>query len=74
MLTSPRDPVLAVQRLAPTGAILGLYNFSEHWQQMPGAWLRDHGVTGWHDALSDAAVTLHDDHLTLPPFGRVWLQ
>jgi len=74
MLPCPRDPVLAQQRLAPTGAILGLYNFSEHWQQLPGTWLRDHGVTEWHDALSDAAVTLHDGQMALPPFGRVWLQ
>ncbi|MBL9056246.1 MAG: alpha-amylase, partial [Rhodobacteraceae bacterium] len=74
VLPCPRDPVLAMQRLAPTGAILGLYNFSEHWQQVPGRWLRDHGLLEGYDALSDANVTLHDDQLALPPFGRVWLR
>ncbi len=73
ILQSARDPVFAVQRLAPTGPITCLFNFAETWQHIPGAWLRAQGVTRWHDALSDQAVMLHDDHLALPPFARVWL-
>jgi amylosucrase len=30
-------------------------------------------VTDMRDILSDATVTLHDDMLALPPYGRVWL-
>lgn len=73
ILQTGRDPIFAVQRQAPTAAILCLFNFSEHWQHLPGGWLRDHGVTRFHDALSDAQVHLHDDRLALPPFARVWL-
>lgn len=65
--------VFAVQRQAPTGGILCLFNFSEHWQHLSGNWLRAHGVTQFHDALSDMGVTLHGDQLALPPFARVWL-
>ena len=67
------DPVFAVQRQAPTGPILCLFNFSNHWQHVSGAWLQAHGVTHWHDELSDEIVTLHGDHLALPPYARVWL-
>ncbi len=73
ILTTGRDPVFAVQRLDPSGPILCLFNFAEQWQHIPGDWLRRHGVAQWHDALSDRAVLLHDDHLALPPFARVWL-
>ena len=73
ILTAPPASVFAVQRIAPTGPILCLFNFADTWVNLPGQWLRDAGVGFWHDALSDQAVTLHDDHLTLPPFARVWL-
>ena len=73
ILTAPHAAVFAVQRRAPTGAILCLFNFSETWVSLPAAWLRSSGVTLWHDALSDQRVTLDHDHLALPPFGRVWL-
>jgi amylosucrase len=73
ILQTGRDPVFAVQRLDPTGPITCLFNFSEHWQHIPGGWLRAQGVVRWHDELSDKRVMLHDDHLALPPFARVWL-
>ena len=73
ILTAPTSSVFAVQRQAPTGPILCLFNFAETWVNLPGQWLRDTGVTLWHDALSDQPVTLHDDQLALPPFARVWL-
>lgn len=73
ILPTGQPPIFAVQRQAPTGNILCLFNFSEHWQHVSGGWLRAQGVTQFHDALSDAPVILHGDHLALPPFARVWL-
>ena len=73
ILTTGPAPVFAVQRQAPTAAILCLFNFSEGWQHLSGDWLRANGVSAFHDALSDAPVHLHGDQLALPPFGRVWL-
>jgi amylosucrase len=73
ILTTGLDAVFGVQRQAPTGAILCLFNFSEHWQHLSGDWLRANGVTQFHDALSDSAVALHGDQLALPPYARVWL-
>lgn len=65
--------LLAFARRAPQGGILCLFNFTESWQQVSGDWLRFQGVTDMRDILSDATVTLHDDMLALPPYGRVWL-
>ncbi len=65
--------LFAVQRGAPTGPILCLFNFSHHWQHVAGGWLQAQGITHWHDALSDQIVTLHGDYLALPPYARVWL-
>lgn len=65
--------LLAFARRAPQGGILCLFNFTESWQQISGDWLRFQGVTDMRDILSDATVTLHDDMLALPPYGRVWL-
>lgn len=73
ILSTGNAAIFAVQRQAPTAAILCLFNFSENWQDLPGAWLRDNGVTAFHDALSQSPVQLHNDHLALPPFARVWL-
>ncbi len=65
--------VFAFARITPTGNMLCLFNFTETWQQVGGQWLRDQGVTRFHDAISDSTVPLVDDALVLPPFGRVWL-
>ena len=73
VLSTGNNALFAVQRRAPTQPILCLFNFSEHWQQLPGDWLRAQGVTTCHDALSDGAVQLHDGLLHLPPYARVWL-
>ena len=73
VLTAPAPSVFVVQRQAPTGAVLCLFNFAETWVNLSGQWLRETGVSLWYDALSDQPVTFHDDHLALPPFARVWL-
>ncbi|MBT9247175.1 alpha-amylase [Gemmobacter fulvus] len=73
VLEAPLPGILAVARRAPTGVVLCLFNVTERWQNLPVAWLRDQGVTRFHDALSDAPVTDHDGQIVLPPHARVWL-
>jgi len=65
--------VFAFSRIAPSGILLCLFNFTENWQHLPGQWLRDQGVAEFWDALGDASLEMNDDILTLPPYGRVWL-
>ncbi len=65
--------VFAFVRAAPTGALLGLFNMTEHWQNLPEAVARAQGVTHMHDALSDAPVYSHHGQIALPPYARVWL-
>ena len=70
----PGHPGLfAFARLAPTGVMLGLFNMTEQWINLPESMARSHGVTQMHDALSDHAVTAHDGNIALPPYARVWL-
>ncbi|MGL4237686.1 amylosucrase [Tabrizicola sp.] len=73
VVSSGNNAVLAFQRLAPTGTLLGLFNFTESWQNIPDHWARALGVTAMHDALSDAPVTAHHGQIALPPYARVWL-
>jgi len=65
--------VFAFQRLAPTGTVLGLFNFTERWQHVPEAWARSMGAEALHDALSDQRVETHLGQIVLPPYARVWL-
>jgi len=73
VVASGNAAVFSFQRLAPTGTLLGLFNFTEHWQNVPEAWARAQGVTALHDALSDSAVGTHVGQIVLPPYARVWL-
>jgi amylosucrase len=65
--------VFAFQRLAPTGTLLGLFNFTESWLHVPAAWVHAQGCTLMHDALSDQPVTAYHGQIALPPYARVWL-
>ncbi|MDO9639022.1 MAG: amylosucrase [Pseudotabrizicola sp.] len=65
--------VFAFQRLAPTGVVLCLFNFTEHWQQVPEEWVRAQGVSQMHDMLSGHVVEMHHGAVALPPYARVWL-
>lgn len=65
--------LFAFTRIAPAGTLLCLFNFTENWQQLSGQWVRDQGIAAFWDALGEADVMLHDDILTLPPYGRMWL-
>ncbi len=67
------DAIFGFQRLAPTGTLLGLFNFTEHWQQVSEAWARSLGAQAMHDALSDHRVETHQGQIVLPPYARVWL-
>ncbi len=65
--------VFAFVRQSPTGALLGLFNMTEHWQNLPEAMARVQGITQMDDALSDAPVIAHHGQIALPPYARVWL-
>ena len=74
ILSAPIVGLLVVARRAPTGPLLGLYNFTESWSHLPEAWLRAQGVTALYDALSNAQVPVYDGNIALPPYARVWLR
>lgn len=67
------DGVFAYLRLAPTGPVLCLFNFTENWRHIPEDWARMQGVTLMHDALSDNAVHASGGVIALPSYARVWL-
>jgi amylosucrase len=69
-----QNGLFAFIRQAPTGALVCLFNFTEFWTTLRHDWVLAQGATRLHDALSDAAVTLDDGHLLLPPYARVWLR
>ncbi len=73
VVVSGKPGVLAFQRTAPTGVLLGLFNFTDQWQNLPETWAREQGVTRMWDALSDAPVETHHGQIALPPYARVWL-
>jgi len=73
VVPSGSDAVLAFQRPAPTGTLLGLFNFTEGWQEVGEAWARALGVSALHDALSDRPVETRHGRIVLPPHARVWL-
>ena len=68
----PNRAIFAFARLAPTGTILCLFNFSEQWQSLPTQWLDQQGLTRYHDLLSDHPIAVSDGQVWLPPYARVW--
>ena len=73
ILRTEAPGLFAFRRAAPTGAILGLFNFTESWQHLPEAWARGQGASRMHDLLSDEPVASHHGNIALPPYARVWL-
>ena len=73
VVSSGLPGVFSFLRQAPTGPLLCLFNFTEGWQPVSEAWLRAHGATMMHDALSDQSVEIDDGHIALPPYGQVWM-
>lgn len=73
VVPSGNDAVFAFQRLAPTGTLVGLFNFTEAWQQVSQGHMTALGVQAMHDVLSDQRVETHQGQIVLPPYARVWL-
>ena len=65
--------IFAFRRVSDEGPLLGIFNFSELWQNLPAAFARGQGIEKFHDALSNAKVLASKDQLQIPPYARVWL-
>jgi amylosucrase len=65
--------IFAFMRESDEGPLLGLFNFTELWQNVPDGFARAQGITKFHDALSDALVSTPNHQLQIPPYGRIWL-
>ncbi|MCX7890412.1 MAG: alpha-amylase family protein [Rhodobacteraceae bacterium] len=65
--------LFAFARRAPSGALVGLFNFTERWLDLPAERAAALGARRFHDALSDAPVETHGGAVVLPPYARVWL-
>ena len=66
--------VFAFARPAPAATVVCLFNVSPDHLVVERRWLREQGVTDFHDLLSDRLVSLYDDQLRLLPYSRVWLR
>ncbi len=73
VVASPVPGIFAFRRIAPTGTLLCLFNFSDAWRNLPEGWARAQGASHMVDALSENPVTPHGGELVLPPQARVWL-
>ncbi|WP_425040341.1 amylosucrase [Primorskyibacter sp. S187A] len=65
--------VFAFLRLAPTGPVLCLFNFSEETVMLSAEDMGAQGVSQFVDLLSDASLSLQDGAFALLPYGRVWV-
>ena len=66
--------LFAFVHAAPTGPLLCVFNFTEHWTSLPATFAHSQGITQMHDALSDQPVQTYDGRIPLPPYARVWLR
>jgi amylosucrase len=73
ILSCDTPGLFAFRRAAPTGALVCLFNFTEHWQHVPESWIRAQGASRMHDELSEAPVAVHHGNVALPPYARVWI-
>ncbi len=73
ILEPQNQSIFAFLRMGDEGPLLGIFNFSELWQNLPAAFARGHGIERFHDALSDASVMTPNEQLQIPPYGRIWL-
>ena len=74
VLHPPDERVFAFARPAPAATVVCLFNMGSDHLVIDGRWLREHGVSDFHDLLSDRPVGLHDDQLRLLPYSRIWLR
>jgi amylosucrase len=68
-----QDGLYAFVRQAPTGPIICVFNFTEHWSGLPVSWFTALGATQMHDHLSNAPVMGPEGGVPLPPYARVWV-
>ena len=74
ILDTGNPAIFAFARRAPTGAVLGLFNFTESWTALPMHWARAQGASLFQDALSGSVVGDGTGMIPLPPYGRLWLR
>ena len=72
VLDTGNPALFAFARKAPTGTMIGLFNFTEDWLSISADWLWQNGVHHMHDALSDHGIDVGDGLVKLPPYARVW--
>lgn len=72
-LPSPDPCVLLLRRDHPLGALVQVYNFSEHRVQFPSYALRDQLGEEAEDRLSGSAFGLTRPTVTLDPYRALWL-
>lgn len=73
VFSTGKSEVFAFARLAPTGSVVCLFNFSEQTIYISEAILAENGAREMYDELSEAPLTLFDGQLALLPYGRVWV-
>lgn len=66
--------VFAFVRDNDESRLLCLFNFSSSFVDVPESLLRSHGVARFVDALSGGMVPVHNGHVALFPYGRLWLE
>jgi len=73
-----RPGVFGFARRPPTGAVVCLFNLTEHRSSVSASWVRERGAASLHDALTDQPLTPEggglDGELALPPYAGVWLR
>jgi amylosucrase len=74
VLPPPDHRLFAFARPAPAATVVCVYNVSPDPVALSRDWLAAHGVTFFHDLLSDQGVSLRGDHLRLPGYARLWLR
>ncbi|WP_284263593.1 amylosucrase [Roseicyclus amphidinii] len=74
ILETGHRALFAFARRAPTGPLIGVFNFSEQWQSLPLDWASLHGASLFEDALSRAPVGDGNGRIPLPPYARLWLR
>lgn len=61
------------RRLHPLGTFLGIYNFSEHSQQLNADLCYSHHMFEPFDQLTERFITIIEGQIYLKPYDRLWL-
>jgi amylosucrase len=73
VLAVENSHIFGFVREHPLGALVGLFNFSEHSQGFPYARLLELGIRRPFDHLSGQLLFIEDGLLRLPTLGRYWI-